>query len=82
MKSVYGDDCLCQTQVFALHKEFLEGRETAELRNSQHSGRPPTLSTEINVNTVRMLIDVNTVKTLIDVNSVRTFIEEDCSLTY
>ncbi len=34
MKPVYGNNCLSRTQVFALHKEFLEERETAELRNS------------------------------------------------
>ncbi len=38
MKSVYGNDCLSQTQVFTSDKEFLEGKETPELCNSQHSG--------------------------------------------
>ncbi len=57
MKSVYGDDCLSRTQVFALHKEFLERRGRAQLHNSQYSGQPPTLSTKINVNTVKTLIE-------------------------
>ncbi len=34
MKSVYSDVCLSRMQVFALHKEFLENRETADLRNT------------------------------------------------
>ncbi len=55
MKSVYGDDCQSQTQMFALQKEFLGGRETAELCNSQCSGQPPMLSTKINVKNVRIL---------------------------
>ncbi len=57
MKSIYSDDCLSGTQVFALHKEFSEGRETAGLHDSQRSGWPPTVSTKINVNTVRTLIE-------------------------
>ncbi len=40
MKSVYGDGYMSQTQVFTLHKKFLEGRKTAELRDSQCSGQP------------------------------------------
>ncbi len=59
MKFVYSDYCLNQMQVFALHKEFLERREAAELHNNQRSGQPPTLSTKINVNTVRTLIEEN-----------------------
>ncbi len=43
MKCIYSDDCLSRTQVFVLHKEFLEGRETVELRSSQHNGQPSTL---------------------------------------
>ncbi len=35
MKFVYSDDGLSRTQVSALHKEFLEGRETAKLCNRQ-----------------------------------------------
>ncbi len=57
MKSVYGDDCLRWTRVFALHEEFSDGREAAKLCNSQHSRLSPTLSTKINVNTVRTLIN-------------------------
>ncbi len=30
IKFIYDDDCLSRTQVFALHKKFLEGRETAD----------------------------------------------------
>ncbi len=56
MKSVYDDNCLSELEVFALQKEFLEGRKTIELRSSQHSGQLPTPSTEINVNPVRTLI--------------------------
>ncbi len=58
MKSIYSDDCLSWTQVFALHEEFLKGRETVQLRNAQHNGRPPTLFTKINVNTVRTLMKI------------------------
>ncbi len=58
MKSVCNDDCLSRTQVLALHnRDFSEWRETAELRNSQCSGRSLTLSIKINVNTVRTLIE-------------------------
>ncbi len=57
MTSVYSDDCLSWIQEFALHKEFLEGWETDELCNSPCSGQPPTLSTKINVNTVRILTE-------------------------
>ncbi len=32
-------------------------QETAEVCKSQYNGQPPTLSTEINVNTVRTLIE-------------------------
>ncbi len=56
LKSVYGNDYLSQTQMCTLHKEFSEGRETAELCTSQHSGQSP-LSTKINVNIVRTLIE-------------------------
>ncbi len=38
MKSVHGKDCLSCTQGFALHNEFLVGRETTELCDSQCSG--------------------------------------------
>ncbi len=55
IKFVYSDDCLSQMQVLALHKEFLEGKETAELHNSQLSGWPTTVSIEINVNSVKTL---------------------------
>ncbi len=47
MKSVFGDGCLSQMQVFALRKEFSEGRETAELRISQCRGQTPMLFTPI-----------------------------------
>ncbi len=57
IKSVYSDDCQCRTQVFTLHKKFLERRETMELCNSQSSGWPPTLPTEINVNIVRTFFE-------------------------
>ncbi len=57
IKSVFGNNCLSRTQVLALHKEFLRGRETAELCNSQRSGWPPTLSTKININNIRTLIE-------------------------
>ncbi len=56
IKEVYGDDCLSRMQGFALHKEFNEGRETAELHNREHTGRPQTVSSDINVNT-RALVD-------------------------
>ncbi len=46
MKSVYDDDCLSWMQVFALHKEFSEGRETVELHSSK-----------VNINTMRILIE-------------------------
>ncbi len=42
--------------MFALHNEFSERIEMAELCNSQHSGQLPKLSSEINVNTVKTLI--------------------------
>ncbi len=57
MKSVYGDNSLSLTQLFTLHNKFLEGRETAELHNSQYSGQSLILSTKINVNTERTLIE-------------------------
>ncbi len=58
MKVVYGDNyCLSWTLLFVLHKEFNEGRETAELRNREHSGQSRTLLSEINVNMVRVLVD-------------------------
>ncbi len=44
-------------QVFTLHKEFSEGRETTEQHNSQCSEWPPTRSSKINVNTVRTLTE-------------------------
>ncbi len=57
MKSFYSDDFLSQMQVFILHKEFSEGRETADLYSSIHSRQPLALSTKINVNTVRTFIE-------------------------
>ncbi len=53
MKSIYNSVYLSQMQVFTLHKEFLEGRETADPCNIQHNWWSPTVSTKININTVR-----------------------------
>ncbi len=57
MKSVYSNDCIESNVGAALHKEFLEGRETAELCDSQCNRS--ILSTKININTVGTLIGKN-----------------------
>ncbi len=37
MKSIYADYCRSRMQVFVLYKEYLERRETTQLRNSLYS---------------------------------------------
>ncbi len=59
MKFVYGDDRFGWALVFVLHKKFFKVRETvgAIANTEDNRGQPLTVSTKINVNTVRILIE-------------------------
>ena len=51
LKKVYGDNCLCITQVFKWYKRFKEGREN--VNDDKYSGRPIEVITEENIQKVR-----------------------------
>ena len=57
LKKVYGDECLCRTQVFEWFKMFKEGRE--EIGDDQRPGPPRTSKTDANIEKVGEIIRQN-----------------------
>ncbi len=54
VKEVYQDDCLGQSMILCWYNFFIKGRELAALE--PHSGRPTSIVTEMNINTVVAII--------------------------
>ncbi len=54
MKEVHQDDCLGQSTILHWHNFFTKGRESVALK--PHSGRPASIVTETNINTVTAII--------------------------
>lgn len=55
LKTQFGDNTLKKTQVYAWHKQFLEGREAVE--NEGHRRRPRISVTEENIHIVGRLLE-------------------------
>ena len=57
LKKVYGDECLCRTQVFEWLERFKEGRE--EIGDDQRPGHPSTSKTGANIEKVGEIVQQN-----------------------
>ncbi len=53
---MYGNKCQSRATMLSWHKMFLSGRESTELQHIACSRHPTTAPSEVNVNTVRVLI--------------------------
>jgi hypothetical protein len=57
MMEVYGDECLCHTQVFKWFKRLKE--ERGEIEDDVHPGQPCTSKTETNIEKVGEIVRKN-----------------------
>lgn len=68
LREAYKDDCLGDSTIFRWYNSFTEGRESAEL--IPPSGRPVTASTEVNTNTIAVLMQEDRHLTVAEIASI------------